>query len=278
MARIPCFLLCGCLAACSGSPSSGHIANDAGSAVSDWVALDLDTGQVEPVTVDAQHIDPAAWSGSRILFRQMAPLSGQVGRPVTDQLSEADERPLRQASSGLVWMGVFELTQRQWVLLAGSTPWNAALPFGDIGSFTSDRRPAMGLAPAEVEAVLSDWSGNGWSVDLPDSTEWEFCCLAGATTKFAWGNSLGEAETHAVCDPAGSGLRRPDEVGSKTPNAWSLYDMHGSVWEIVRSRDGYEARGGAWDQPALACRASNRLALNRDTAAWTVGARLVLRR
>jgi formylglycine-generating enzyme required for sulfatase activity len=64
---------------------------------------------------------------------------------------------------------------------------------------------------------------------LPTEAEWEYSCRAGTTTqcatadgktfdKYAWDQNNSPKTTH----PA----------GQKLPNAWSLHDMHGNVWEL----------------------------------------------
>lgn len=107
----------------------------------------------------------------------------------------------------------------------------------------------------------------GLLVDLPTEAMWEYCCRAGSTHTFHDGTDLVSGEVKDV-DPAGSDpaagtgvysiarLKKnsmkydeataswtdpkddgdqygPGPVGSKAPNAWGLYDMHGSVNEWV---------------------------------------------
>lgn len=269
----------GLLACAACSAPSGQLADDAGTIGSTWVALDLTTGRVAPVAAP----DPAdpAWRTTRMLFRQVPANAMTVGRPVGDDLTEEDERPERATSTGLVWIGAFEVTQAQWAALAGTWPWYDALPFADLDPYVGPDRPAFALSATAVLAACRGRATGGWNLDLPDGDEWELACLAGGSAKFAWGDAYDDAATAAawaVVDADGSGSARPQPVGSRRANAWGLFDLHGNAWELVRTDAGFAVCGGGWDQPTLAARASNRIALTATAAGWCVGARLVLRR
>ena len=82
-----------------------------------------------------------------------------------------------------------------------------------------------------------DWSKNGYR--LPTEAEWEYACRAGETTAFNWGTdkiTSDQANFYASSSlyngsPSGEYRATTTEVGSFSPNAWGLYDMHGNVWE-----------------------------------------------
>jgi len=95
-------------------------------------------------------------------------------------------------------------------------------------------------------------------IRLPTEAEWEYCCRAGSTTRYSFGD---EAQKQG---DAGKTARKLDEygwhtgnaagndppVGALKPNAWGLYDMHGYLWEFVvddwhDSHQGISADGAA---------------------------------
>ncbi|MCE9530934.1 MAG: formylglycine-generating enzyme family protein [Planctomycetes bacterium] len=122
---------------------------------------------------------------------------------------------------------------------------------------------------------------------LPTEAEWEYACRAGTDTQYSFGDDSNDLKDYAWfnknADRIGAG-----EVGTKRPNAWGLFDMHGNAWE--RCQDWHDAqwyakspaenpqgpetgsrtvvRGGGWHYFALHCRSAyrNNYALNARTA------------
>ncbi len=128
----------------------------------------------------------------------------------------------------------------------------------------------------------------GWEVRLPTETEWEYACRAGTT-----GDHAGDADVmgwHGY----NSGLRT-HPVGTKQPNAWGLYDMHGNAWEWCRDNwhENYEGapadgsawanpdnsdhvlRGGAWCRNPWVCRSAYRYHVWPDCPSVNMGFRIV---
>ena len=116
---------------------------------------------------------------------------------------------------------------------------------------------------------------------LPFEREWENACRAGTTTAFAV--SSGEAINSQLANfdgsyPDGDGRNsfkwlyreRTLPQGSFPPNAWSLHDMHGQLWEWCE--DFYDddrryrvLRGGSWFGVGGSARSAHR---NRNTPGY----------
>ncbi len=76
----------------------------------------------------------------------------------------------------------------------------------------------------EHEAWRLVAGANGYR--LPTEAEWEYACRAGTTTEFASGSDEEMLRKYAVIQAS-----RAAPGGSKLPNGWGLFDMHGNVWE-----------------------------------------------
>ncbi len=65
------------------------------------------------------------------------------------------------------------------------------------------------------------------NLDLPTEAQWEYACRAGSKTAYSYGDTAnGDYMWYQL---QGNGI--PGWVGSKAPNGWGFYDMHGNMWE-----------------------------------------------
>lgn len=130
-------------------------------------------------------------------------------------------------------------------------------------------------------------------IRLPSEAEWEYCCRAGTTTAYSWGDDLKQIDKFAWYKVNAPGNDPP--VGVKAANPWGLYDMHGYVWEWCfdswspsykdAKADGspftdkngtdHVVRGGGYSDPAEALRSAYRHYVPAGTRADTIGFRCV---
>jgi len=134
---------------------------------------------------------------------------------------------------------------------------------------------------------------------LPTESEWEYAARAGSTTKYSWGDEVGEGLANCGgCGLAWNDRRHSVPVGSFDPNAWGLYDMHGNVWEWVQDtyqlgydrapKDGSAAafgedsgsepvhvlRGGSWISSPKYLRSAYRFRYAPDSRYFIAGFRM----
>jgi formylglycine-generating enzyme required for sulfatase activity len=88
------------------------------------------------------------------------------------------------------------------------------------------------LSGKEALKPCYEESGDEWTLvadadgyRLPTEAEWEYACRAGTATKYTCGDAS-YLSHYAVCNAP-----RTEPCGSKMPNCWGLFDMHGNVWE-----------------------------------------------
>jgi formylglycine-generating enzyme required for sulfatase activity len=131
------------------------------------------------------------------------------------------ERPVHLvAISEFFELGEFEVTQGQWMAVMGSNP----------SYFTGDNSfPVESVSWNDVQPFIATLNAlnDGYQYRLPTEAEWEYACRAGTTGDHA-GN---------IDEISWYGLNSGDHthvVGTKKPNDWGLYDMHGNVLEWVQ--------------------------------------------
>jgi formylglycine-generating enzyme required for sulfatase activity len=95
----------------------------------------------------------------------------------------------------------------------------------DPGFQQGDDHPVVCVDWHDAQAYvawLTERSGKAYR--LLSEAEWEYCCRAGTTTAYSFGDKINKKQAQFE---AAKTIR----TGSFSPNAWGLHDMHGNVWE-----------------------------------------------
>jgi formylglycine-generating enzyme required for sulfatase activity len=214
---------------------------------------------------------------------------------------ESNEKPVHSVTVSDFYMGKYEVTFAQYDVYCEAT--GKSKP-NDSG-WGRGNRPVINVSWFDSDAYckwLSQKTGKTYR--LPTEAEWEYAARAGATAPFNTGNCLSTSQANYDGNYPYTGCSKGEytgktlPVGSFSPNAWGLFDMHGNVWEWCS--DWYDAgyyansprnnppggssgaipvrvlRGGSWYSYALFCRVSYRSYGNPDSSYNYFGFRLVL--
>ena len=167
-------------------------------------------------------------------------------------------------------MGVHEITQAQYEQVMGINP--SEFKGADNPVETVNWDDAVEFCRRLSELPAEKKAGNLYR--LPTEAEWEYACRAGTTTKYSFGDDESDFGEYGWYRENSGITTHP--VGSKLPNAWGLYDMHGNVYEWCQDRHGdypsgsvtdptgpavgsYRVyRGGSWNFTAVRCRSAFR--------------------
>jgi formylglycine-generating enzyme required for sulfatase activity len=201
---------------------------------------------------------------------------------------DADEGPQHSVviSKGF-YLGVHEVTQRQWSAMMGLNPSMFQQKSDEEDTLN---RPVDSVSWEDTQQFLQRINALGvGKFRLPTEAEWEYAARGGTNTpfsletdvhQFAWANSRSQARTHPV--------------GGKSPNPWGLFDIHGNVWEWCHDwygpydaeskvdptgpRDGNEKvfRGGSWYDFPFVSRSANRHRHPPNKKYTAIGFRLLL--
>jgi formylglycine-generating enzyme required for sulfatase activity len=146
-------------------------------------------------------------------------------------------------------------------------------------------QPAVTITQFAARQYTKWLSGiTGSDYRLPSEAEWEYAARAGTTTAYSFGDDAAELADYSWFEDNANYELHP--VGSKKPNPWGLFDMHGNVAEwtldeyqedayaklgdgVVNAKDAVRwpsnskpyprvIRGGSWYEPAAMARSAAR--------------------
>jgi formylglycine-generating enzyme required for sulfatase activity len=158
--------------------------------------------------------------------------------------------PVHEVSLQGFGIGAYEVTQAQYKAVMGVNPSYYQAP----GYPNSENRPVEMVSWDDAREFCTALSlVKGRTFTLPSEAQWEYACRAGTDTLYSFGNDdsiLGNYAWYVL----NSG-NQPHYVGTKLPNAWGLYDMHGNLseWCLDSWHENYTGApddGSAWEPDA----------------------------
>lgn len=202
---------------------------------------------------------------TELWLKLVLPGTFTMGSPTDELGRDSDETQHAVTLTKPFYVGVFQMTQKQWTLVMGSNP----------SYYTGDTRPVERVSYKDIRGTLlgANWPAHAQvdatsflgkirartalNFDLPTEAQWEYACRAGTATALNNGRDLSSTSQDAAMDEVGryyynrndgkGGYSQHTKVGSYAPNAWGLYDMHGNVWEWCLDWYGSYATGTVTD-------------------------------
>ncbi len=229
----------------------------------DYMVVDVGTGSAAasyPVTY-LNSVPGGGWSDgfktTNLVLRRIPAGTFTMGSPTNELGRDSDELQHEVTLTKDCYIGLFEVTQKQWELVMGTRPsyfTNATyrdtrpvetISYGDIrGAVEGTNWPANGNVDTNSFMGLMR-AKTGQSFDLPTEAQWEYACRAGTTNALNSGFDLTSVSNDVRMAEVGryyfnGGSNNTSNVGtnggtakagSYMPNACGVYDMHGNVFE-----------------------------------------------
>ncbi len=196
---------------------------------------------------------------------------------------EENERPLHTVTVSEFWMGMFEVTQKQYKELMGENP----------SLFQGEDLPVEQVSYNDAVEFCKIFSKKyNVNARLPFEAEWEYACRAGTSSTYYWNFN----DKIDYCWYDRNSKERTHPVGTKLPNAWGLHDMSGNVKEWCydyyddqyysispetnpkgpKQGDMRVVRGGSWDDDKNCIRSAYRNWLVAFRQSGSCGFRVVI--
>lgn len=249
----------------------------AGTRLAKYVKIDLSSGSESdnyPVTLFSVGPDVTKdeCRTTELWLRLVPPGEFWMGSP-KDEVGRSDNETLHHVTfTKPFYIGVFEVTQKQWELVMGDKPsyfkdsenWMVR-PVEQV-SYLSVRgnRDPNATTGFDKDSFLSRLRARSHvgGIDLPTESRWEYACRAGRMTALNGGEDLDLVTSSRSANSVGAfyGNMYNDQLFSSTTvsvgtasvgkfmaNSIGLYDMHGNVFELCRDSI-YDHNWGVQDQ------------------------------
>lgn len=226
---------------------------------------------------------------TQIVFDLVPIPSGEflMGSPESEKGHKPDEEPQHKVKIDPFWMAKCEITWDAYELFMYPDERRKAdetYKSENADAVTRPTKPyvemSFGMGKVGFPAIsmtqhgankFCEWlsAKTGHFYRLPTEAEWEYACRAGTTTAYSFGDDVSKLGEYAWF--AGNSQGKYQKVGTKKPNPWGLYDMHGNVaewtldqydpdyykqfenivaqnpWNKATTPYPHSVRGGSWD-------------------------------
>ena len=173
-------------------------------------------------------------NGVEIEMVWIGPGTFQMGSPDSEEDRGWFEGPVHEVKiSRGFYLGKYEVTQEQWEAVMETTPWS-----GESDVQEDPSHPAVYISWNHWQEFIGRLNAAAGEAlyRLPTEAEWEYACRAGTQTRWSFGDDANQLPRYAWYDDNACDVGEcyAHTVGTKRPNPWGLYDMHGNVYERVQ--------------------------------------------
>ena len=205
----------------------------------------------------------------------------------------ANEQPARNVTVKSFAIGKFEVTQKEWRELMGTSP----------SKFEGDDLPVEQVSWEDAKKFVEKLSNKtGHAYRLPSEAEWEYAALAGQQTEYPSGtsavgklaDSMGNIPLTLLAWYSENSSGQTQLVGKRSANKFGIFDMYGNVEEWTEDCYDYNfigapsdgsarnsgicqfkvVRGGSWAKPLKFLRSKYREQVSKEANDDTLGFRV----
>ena len=155
-----------------------------------------------------------------------------IGGPETGNIYSAPNSYHKVTFGKDFYVSIFDVTAAQYAKVVDNTTSTSILPQVNVSWNTIRGSAGPAATPTFGFMGILNSKTNLIGFDLPTRSMWEVAARAGDTAMYPGGDDTANLGTYAWW--TGNSGNVLHNVGTRTPNAWGLYDMIGNVWLPMR--------------------------------------------